>query len=149
MARASKDIRERSAEGGVTAMTDMQRSGRIRRQILQQDSRARTGSRDAVGCAAHEYRPDFVAIRRSGQREIDEARACDIDLRDGRRCFDPAYEGRREVSRLLPERRCSAQGDVACEIPVPNIASSLKFGIEAVDIRPAHFSLKSPQSVTE
>ena len=63
--------------------------------------------------------------RGRAQREVDEARAGDLDLFEFVRVCDLFDDGCREVARTAARRLREPHGDVGCEVPVRGIAGAL------------------------
>ncbi len=75
-----QQVAERGAVGGVPAVADVQRPGRVRRHELEQDPLAAAGRAPAVGVALVEGRAELGVVGGRREVEVDEAGTGDLDL---------------------------------------------------------------------
>ncbi len=105
------------ANGGGAAVADMQRAGGIRGDIFDADRLAFARTVAAIGRALFQRGHDFALVGGGAQVEIDEARACDLDVRDviaGRQRGDQCLCQRARIAaRRLGQQHRGIGGKVA------------------------------------
>ena len=117
-----EQVRERVAERGLTAVADVQRTGRIRRHELDEHALARIARRAAVSCAFAQHGRDHVLLRRRCKTQIDEAgtrhfRALDETFR-GRKAEHRIDDLLRELARIRAQRLGELHRDIRCHVAV-------------------------------
>jgi len=82
-------------------MPDMQGTGRVRRDEFNLHRPPSAGETAAVPRSAVENPGDFRVVGVLRQKEIDESRACDLDLGHGRARRQQAHQGFGQLAWIL------------------------------------------------
>ena len=117
-----EQVAERRAVGGVAAVPDMQRTGRIRRHEFQQHAPSGTVRRASVGGTGCQEAADLLGVGGLGQEKVDEAGARHLDLGDCRVGGQGRPQGFGKLARILARRLGEPHRQIAGEVAVRRVA---------------------------
>ena len=125
VARCFQQVADCCAEGGMTAVTDMQWTSRIGRDEFKQNARLIPEFPPAVGCAPINNRFDLTMECCGAQVEIDKTGPGDFDIFNliGRRKF--SYNCGRQIAWVFPCGFCEPHCNVRCKVAVRGIPGAL------------------------
>jgi len=124
-----EQVRDRRAEGGVPAMADVKRPGRVRRDELDQRPPAGAIVAAPVTRTFLEHAAHLGLPGGGRHEEVDEARARDLGLRDEVVRGDRGDDRLRELARIGARGLGEAHRDAGREVAVRDVAAALDRGI--------------------
>src|SRR5690606_34870702 len=123
--RRLEQVRDARAVGGVTPVTDVQGAGRVGRDELDQDAGRFAFRTVSVFVTLPQHAGDLAVQRFTGQPEVDEPGASDLDFLDQLALGHAPGDRLRELARLEAHRFRDLHRDVGREVAVPRITRAL------------------------